>query len=64
MNLISSNEPVTSALKEYLGQNNLNNSLNSTQIIDLYTTKINGELEQKAKRFNINVNKVEYLEIK
>ena len=64
LNLISSNEPVTSALKEYLGQNNLNNSLNSTQIIDLYTTKINGELEQKAKRFNINVNKVEYLEIK
>lgn len=64
LNLVSSNQPVSIALKEFLDQNNLYNNKNNKQIINLFTTKYNGELEEKAKRFNINVNKVEYLEIK
>ena len=64
LQLVSSNKPVSIALKEYLDENNLNNTTNEKQIINLYTSKIDGELKEKAKRFNINVNKVEYLEIK
>ena len=64
LNLVSSNKPVSIALKEYLDENGLNNTINGKQIINLYTSKIDGELKEKAKRFNINVNKVEYLEIK
>lgn len=64
LNLVSSNKPVSIALKEYLDENDLNNTFNDKQIINLYTSKFDGELEEKAQRFNINVNKVEYLEIK
>lgn len=64
LNLVSSNQPVCVALKEFLDQNDLNNYDNNNQIIDLFTTKYDGELEGKAKRFDIKVNKVEYLEIK
>ena len=64
LQLVCSNEPVSIALKDYLDKHNLNNTTNDNQIIDLYTSKIDGELKEKAKRFNINANKVEYLEIK
>ena len=37
---------------------------NDLQIIKLYTTKISGELKDKAKRFDIAFDSVDYLEIK
>lgn len=64
LKLISSNIPVNVALKNLLDNNNLYNDSNNQQIINLYTTKINGELKEKAKRFDIAFNNVDYLEIK
>lgn len=61
--LVSSNYPVAVALKSLLENNQINNLNNNNQIINLYTTKINGELEKKAKRFNINVSNVGYLDL-
>ena len=61
--LVSSNYPVAAALKSLLENKQINNLNNNNQIINLYTTKINGELEEKAKRFNINVSNVGYLDL-
>ena len=64
LNLISSNIPVSIALKEFLENKNLNNLDNFKQIVNLYTTSAKGELADKVKRFDISPSKVEYLEIK
>jgi glutamate racemase len=60
---ISSNKPVEYALKTLLG-NDLLHKENNNQIIDLYTTKKDGELGEKAKRFEVSPASVNYLEIK
>lgn len=60
---ISSNKPVEFALKNLLN-NGLEHEINAEQIINLYTTKINGELNIKVKRFDIIPNSINYLEIK
>ena len=60
---ISSNKPVEYALKSLL-ENDLLHKENNNQIIDLYTTKKDGELGEKAKRFEVSPASVNYLEIK
>ena len=60
---ISSNKPVEYALKSLLG-NDLLHKENNNQIIDLYTTKKDGELGEKVKRFEVSPDSVNYLEIK
>ncbi len=64
INQISSNVPVNKALKELLDKSSLHNCSNKKQIIKLYTTKKDGELYLKSKRFDIVVDSVEYLELK
>ena len=61
---ISSNIPVNVAVEKLLDELDLHNDSNDLQIIKLYTTKISGELKDKARRFNITFNSVDYLEIK
>ena len=61
---ISSNIPVNVAVKKLLDELDLHNDLNTLQEIKLYTTKISGELKDKAKRFDIAFDSVDYLEIK
>ena len=61
---ISSNIPVNVAVKKLLDELDLHNDSNDLQIIKLYTTKISGELKDKAKRFDITFDSVDYLEIK
>ena len=61
---ISSNIPVNVAVKKLLDELDLYNDSNTLQEIKLYTTKISGELKDKAKRFDIVFDSVDYLEIK
>lgn len=64
LKLISSNIPVNVALKKFLDSKNLHNYDNLNQIINLYTTSINGELKEKVNRFNIVASNIDYIEIK
>ena len=61
--LVSSNYPVTVALKTLIENKQINNLNNNSQTINLYTTKINGELEEKSKRFKIKVSNTGYLDL-
>lgn len=63
LKLISSNIPVNVALKKYLDEFDLHNN-NTNQIINLYTTSVNGLLCEKVKRFGITASRIDYLEIK
>ena len=64
LNLISSNVPVNIALANFLDSNNLRNNENHKKIIKLFTTSAFGELDEKATRFDISFDSVEYLEVK
>ena len=63
LQLVSSNYPVSKTLKELLEKKNIENLNNDHQIINLYTTKLNGELSVKANRFDIKVSSVDYLDL-
>lgn len=63
LTLISSNVPVNLALKELLDCKDLHNSKENKQIIDLYTTAVYGELEEKVNRFDIVPNSVQYINL-